>query len=237
MTYKAKLTIKFDSEWEPTRGIYDEDMIPEQHLTMECPIEDWSTTQIFQTFSNFMMAMGHNELGIMKGACSVAFNEFRSQEQMRKIAEEYDLIIAEDLSGIVEDRLKQEKEWSEQNKPEPDVWEKRYYEYAKLAEAEIRKLKAKISRLENPDNPQYTEQEMEAMCSEAEERDKSELIKRLSGAYCVCHDCGKKYGEYSVGCSSTWQGKCNVCGQEKPVTEARDYGYMSKGVKELLENE
>lgn len=230
--YKAKLTIKFDSEWEPTRGIYDEDMVPEQHLTMECPIEDWNTSQIFQTFSNFMMAMGHNEISIMKGACSVAFNEYRNQEQMKKVAEEYDLIIAEELPEIIEERLKLEKELEN-----PDHWEKRYWEYAKQAEAEIRKLKAKISRLENPDNPQYTEDEMEAMCSEAEEKDKSELIKRLSGAYCVCHDCGKKYGEYSVSCSSTWEGKCNVCGQEKPVTEARDYGYMSKGVKELLENE
>jgi hypothetical protein len=28
-------------------------------------------------------------------------------------------------------------------------------------------------------------------------------------------------------------GKCNVCGEEKPITEVRDWGYLNKGIKEL----
>jgi hypothetical protein len=55
----------------------------------------------------------------------------------------------------------------------------------------------------------------------------------LENAYTVCKDCGKKYGEYSVGCSSVWEGECDVCGETKPVTEKRDYGYLEKGIKEL----
>jgi hypothetical protein len=42
-----------------------------------------------------------------------------------------------------------------------------------------------------------------------------------------------KYGKYSVGCSSTWEGTCEVCGETKGVTEVRDWGYLSKGILEL----
>jgi hypothetical protein len=35
-------------------------------------------------------------MSIMKGSCAVAFNDMRSQEDMRKVAEEYDLKLVED---------------------------------------------------------------------------------------------------------------------------------------------
>ena len=61
-----------------------------------------------------------------------------------------------------------------------------------------------------------------------------QLIKKLENAYVVCRDCGLKYGVYSVGCSSTWEGVCNVCGETKPITETRDYGYLMTGIRKLL---
>ena len=137
MTYTAKITLKYDSTWEPTRGIYDDEIIPEEHITFECPAHDLNTIQLFQFFAKFAGAMGHNEAGIAKGACYVAFNEMRSTEDMRKTAEEYDLKLIEDYH----DKL---------------------WEVEKL-EKEVRDLKAKLSRLENPDNPQYTDEEMDAM--------------------------------------------------------------------------
>lgn len=157
MTYKAKLTIKFDSEWQRTYGIYDEEMIPEQHLTLECPIEEWSATQIFQTFSNFMMAMGYNELSIMKGACSVAFNPSRSDEQVKKVAYEYDFVPADEFAETVSEY----RNVAEQ-------WEQRYNDLKKMFDQKIIDLKAKISRLQNPDNPQYTDEELDAMFHAAE---------------------------------------------------------------------
>jgi hypothetical protein len=193
MTYEAKITLKFDSKWEYTGGIYDDETLPEEHITMSVPAQDLNTTQLFTLFTNFSRAIGHTEVGIMKGACSVSFNDMRSQEDMRKVAEEYDLKLSEDYRD----------------------------EVCKL-EAEVRDLKAKLSRLENPDNPNYTDEEMDAMSADT-----------LKKAEVVCHDCGDKYGVYSVGCSSTWQGKCGVCGQTKGVTEVRDYGYLSKGIREL----
>ena len=134
MTYEAKITLKFDSTWEYTSGIYDNEMLPEEHITMEVPAQDLNATQLFTLFTNFARAIGHTEVSIMKGACSVAFNDMRSQEDMRKVAEEYDLKLVEDYRD----------------------------EVCKL-EAEVRNLKAKLSRFKQPDNPQYTDEEMAAM--------------------------------------------------------------------------
>jgi hypothetical protein len=193
MTYEAKITLKFDSTWDHTGGIYDDETLPEEHYTFEVPAQDLNATQLFTLFSNFARAIGHTEMGIMKGSCAVAFNDMRSQEDMRKVAEEYDLKLSEDYRD----------------------------ELCKL-EAEVRDLKAKLSRALNPDVEQYTDEEMNAMSAEV-----------LRNAEVVCKDCGSKYGTYSVGCSSTWEGECGVCGETKGVTEVRDYGYLSKGIKEL----
>lgn len=62
---------------------------------------------------------------------------------------------------------------------------------------------------------------------------KAELIARLRNAYQCCKQCGMKWGVYSVGCSSTWIGRCDVCGEERPVTETRDYAYLITGIRRL----
>jgi hypothetical protein len=56
------------------------------------------------------------------------------------------------------------------------------------------------------------------------------LVTRLTQADVVCKDCGQAYGKYSVGCSTTYEGQCEVCGEMKPVTEVRDWGYLAKGI-------
>lgn len=202
--HSAKVTLKFDSTWDHKGGIYDDEMIPEEHITFECPAEDLNSIQLFQLFAKFAGAMGHNEAGIAKGACYVAFNDMRSFEEMKKTADEYDLVMKEDHIKTIR------------------IWE-----------TEIRDLKAKLSRFENPDNLNYTDEEMDTMTAEVEEENRLKMLDKLEYASVVCHDCGKKYGEYSVGCSSTWEGKCHVCGETKGVTETRDYGYLHKGIKEM----
>jgi len=199
MTYEAKITLKFDSTWDHTGGIYDDETLPEEHYTFEVPAQDLNATQLFTLFSNFARAIGHTEMGIMKGACAVSFNDMRSEEEMRKIAEEYDLKLVEDYRD----------------------------EVCKL-EAEVRDLKAKLSRALNPSAEQYTEEEISAMCAENEV-----TVDTLKNADVVCFDCGSKYGEYHDRVSSVWEGKCNVCGEVKNITETRDYGYLQKGIKEL----
>ncbi len=200
--YKARLKVSFDTEWTPSygSGIYDDDeTLPEEHYTFEIPTEDINTIQLFRFFGNVARTMGHNEVGIMKGACSLAFNDMRSEEDMKKIAYEFDLKLVEDYGK----------------------------EIGKLQE-EIYDLKAKLSRFQQPDNPNYTEEEMEAMTHQNEVT--ADILK---SAEVVCGDCGSKYGHYSVGCSSTYTGTCNVCGQEKSITEVRDWNYLKEGIDKL----
>ena len=61
---------------------------------------------------------------------------------------------------------------------------------------------------------------------------KHNLVNILLNASVVCAECGTKYGKYSVGCSSRWNGICDVCDMETAVTEVRDYGYLQKGIDE-----
>ena len=60
--------------------------------------------------------------------------------------------------------------------------------------------------------------------------DYDDLLDRLRSAYQCCKDCGTKYGVYSVGCSSSRIGKCDVCDAETYVTETRDYAYLITGI-------
>ena len=77
MTYEAKITIKYDSTWDRKGGIYDDEMIPEEHITFECPAHDLNTTQLFKFFEKFALAMGYNETTICDGACRTVVNCWR----------------------------------------------------------------------------------------------------------------------------------------------------------------
>lgn len=164
MTYEAKIKLQFDSVFEQSYGSgYCDDCLPEEHVTMEIPAQDLNTSQAFRFFSNFLRAIGHNEVGIMKGACNVAFNESNSQGDMKKVAEEYDLFLAEDVAQQVEDRVKTEldilKEWDKINQNrilskeptadptygEDDFWEKSYWDLRKAASTKIQDLEEQLS--------------------------------------------------------------------------------------------
>jgi hypothetical protein len=45
----------------------------------------------------------------------------------------------------------------------------------------------------------------------------------------ICLDCGNKYGRRAGGVCTMHVGKCDVCGEEKSVTEPRDFGYLFDG--------
>ena len=113
MTYKATLKVQFDAEWSTNYGstLYADEMLPEQHYTFEIPCEDINSTQLFRFFSDVARAMGHDEIGIMKGACALTFNDMRSEKDMRKVADEFELTLGEDLKKKFDDMLEAEKEW------------------------------------------------------------------------------------------------------------------------------
>ena len=115
MTYKARLKVSFDTEWTPTyggSGLYDDETLPEEHYTFEIPCEDLNAVQLFRFFGTIARSMGHDEINIMKGACALAFNDMRSHEDMRKVAEEFELTLAEDLQGKFKDWKDAEECWT-----------------------------------------------------------------------------------------------------------------------------
>ena len=131
MTYSAKITLIYSSKSD----LYNDDVLPEEKITMEVPAEDLNIHQAFKFYSNFLRAIGHLDISIMRGACALAFNDMQSEEDMKKVAQEYDLLLIEDN----------------------DVTE------AESLRAEILNLKAQLSRALNPDAPQYTDEEIDVM--------------------------------------------------------------------------
>ena len=113
MTYKATLKVKFDTEWTSTHysSGFDDMMLPEEHYTFEVPAEDLNVHQLFRFFATVARAMGHDEVNIMKGGCGVAFGEDRSVENMRKVADEFELTLGEDLRTRFEEMKESDAEW------------------------------------------------------------------------------------------------------------------------------
>ena len=114
MTYKARLKVQFDTEWTSTHysSGFDDMMLPEEHYTFEVPAEDLNTYQLFRFFATVARAMGHDDINIMKGACALAFGEDRREEDMRKVADEFELTLGEDLRKKFDDMQQAEEEWA-----------------------------------------------------------------------------------------------------------------------------
>jgi hypothetical protein len=114
MTYKARLKVSFDTEWTPTHysSGFDDTVLPEEHYTFQVPAEDLNVYQLFRFFATVARAMGHDEINIMKGACALAFNDMRSQEDMKKVAEEFEMTMDEDLQGKFKDWKEAEETWA-----------------------------------------------------------------------------------------------------------------------------
>ena len=114
MTYKATLKVQFDSEWTSTNysSGFDYTVLPEEHYTFQVPAEDLNIYQLFRFFETVARAMGHSEISIMKGSCALAFGEEKSVENMRKVADEFELTLGEDLKKKFDDMREAEEEWA-----------------------------------------------------------------------------------------------------------------------------
>jgi hypothetical protein len=114
MTYKATLKVSFDTEWTSTHysSGFDDTALPEEHYTFQVPAEDLNVYQLFRFFATVARAMGHDEINIMKGGCGLAFAEDKRVEDMRKVANEFELTLGEDLQEKFKDWQKAEEDWA-----------------------------------------------------------------------------------------------------------------------------
>lgn len=86
-----KLEIKLTDERYKQTSI---DEPGEMTTTWEADMEDCSVHAWFKVFESVLGAAGMSERLIMRGACHLAFNDARAEEDMAKLSEEYELDFA-----------------------------------------------------------------------------------------------------------------------------------------------
>jgi hypothetical protein len=129
MTYNATVKLCYINDTEASNNKYFPEIVDKQTITIEAPAQDLNTHQYFELFKGFLRAVGFDDYGIMDGACRVAFNDCNREDDMKKLADEYELFLAEDYhKKLVEYETNQD-------------------EYVAKLEVEIRELKEKLARV------------------------------------------------------------------------------------------
>ena len=146
MTYNATVKFCYINDTEASYNKYFPEIVDKQTITIEAPAQDLNTHQYFELFKGFLRAVGFDDYGIMDGACRVAFNDCNREDDMKKLADEYELVLAEDYrKKLVEYDTQQDEE-------------------IKKLEAEIKELKAKLARV-LPE--QYDDEDIKAIIDES----------------------------------------------------------------------
>jgi hypothetical protein len=100
------------------------ELLDDEKITVETPNIEMSYHQYVGMFKKFMMAVGFDQKNLIQAGCSLAFSEMNDEKLMREVAEEYELIMSEDLPKILEDSRKKDYEWIEKHN---ESWEQRYW--------------------------------------------------------------------------------------------------------------
>lgn len=129
MTYNATVKLCYINDTETSHNKYFPEIVDKQTITIEAPAHDLNVWQYFELFKSFLRAVGFDEYNIMEAACRIAFNDSNDETKMKKVADEYELILEEDYrKKLVE-------------------YDKQQDEEIKKLEAEIRELKAKLAEV------------------------------------------------------------------------------------------
>lgn len=161
MTYNAIIKLCYINDTEASHNKYFPEIVDKQTITIEAPAQDLNTHQYFELFKGFLRAVGFDDYGIMDGACRVAFNDCNREDDMKKLADEYELFLAEDYhKKLVEYDAQQDRD------------------IAGL-EAEIKELKEKLARV-LPE--QYDNEDVKAIIDESTDGDYKPWGKLVPGS-------------------------------------------------------
>jgi len=119
MTYEATVEFKFDATFTPTYGSSSwssDDFIPEEHYLITAPAADLNAKQYFKLFEKFLLCVGMCPESIRSGAMSLVFNDYVREEEQRKVCNEYELTMDEDLDKKFEEWKKRDEEWAQLKK-------------------------------------------------------------------------------------------------------------------------
>jgi hypothetical protein len=115
MTYEATVEFKFDATFTPTYGSSSwtsDDFIPEEHYLITAPASDLNCKQYFKLFEKFLLCVGMDPQSIRSSAMSLVFNDCVREEEQRKICNEYEITMDEDLDKKFEEWKKRDEEWA-----------------------------------------------------------------------------------------------------------------------------
>ena len=112
MTYSAEVRLQFDATFTPSynSSFSDDDFIPEEHYLITAPAADLNAKQYFKLFEKFMLCVGMDPVSIRSGAMSLVFNDWVSEEEQRKVCQEYELTMDEDLEDKFQEYKVREEE-------------------------------------------------------------------------------------------------------------------------------
>jgi len=121
MTYEAEVQFKFDATYthDYSRGfgstIGDDAFLPEEHYLITAPAADLNAKQYFKLFEKFMLCVGMCPSSIRSGAMSLVFNDCVTEEDQRKVCNEYELTMDEDLEKKYQDFKERDAQWAKIN--------------------------------------------------------------------------------------------------------------------------
>jgi len=146
MTYNAEVQFKFDATWTPTYGssFSDDDFIPEEHYLITAPAADLNCKQYFKLFEKFMLCVGMTPKSIRSGAMSLVFNDMVLEEEQRKVCDEYDLTMNEDLHGKYQ-------EWKKLDAPFEQKGLGRFQAFTKYTDDDLVKMRTMYDTLYSED--------------------------------------------------------------------------------------
>ena len=118
MTYEAEVKFSFDATYTPTYsgGNITDDYIPEEHYLITAPAADLNAKQYFKLFEKFMLCVGMCPSSIRSGAMSLVFNDMVKEEEQRKVCDEYELTMDEDLRKKYEEFKEADEAWAKLKK-------------------------------------------------------------------------------------------------------------------------
>jgi hypothetical protein len=115
VTYEAKVQFKFDATFTPTYGTSSwtsDDFIPEEHYLITAPAADLNAKQYFKLFEKFLLCVGMDPASIRSGAMSLVFNDWTREDDQRKVCQEYEITMDEDLEEKFKEWKVRDEEWA-----------------------------------------------------------------------------------------------------------------------------
>jgi len=163
--YRRDVTLSYRSGYYKDGSGNNRPFVPYQEVNYNVDIENRSLTELFNHFSRFLMSIGATEEEIVRGACDIVFLGGRDSSVTQMIREIGNFTpnneVQDHIDTQVNIQLSTYMEIDRNN--DRDTWESKYWNLQTEFQEKIMEMKAKISRLENPDNKQYTEEELNHM--------------------------------------------------------------------------